>query len=341
MSSKDEITYIFGAGASYYSMPLVKNFESRFRFFLSYLRGIVHTSGHKKFLKDSEEFIDQVKAHLSFDTFFKKLFHTRKDELILNYKAVLLTYFIFEHIIEVDTFNSLTKSDEKTHPIDPRYEALIAGLLKPVQGFSFGRKINFITWNYDLNLLLALRNFKEGGGSVYDFITNSVVERGFFQIGNEVNVYHINGYVYHRLLNNIGKANSILLPGIMMSIIEEYSIKGSEIFENAQKINFAWEILPKKEGQQLPDIINKAMHAIQNSESVVLIGYSLPAYNRIYDSTLINTKNLDGAIFCIQDVAANDVRQIIEGDLGVYSEKPYEGMVELKIQTNCNSFILV
>lgn len=340
MSIRDEVTYIFGAGASFYSMPLVKNFEKRFSFFNSRLRGWISTTEQRRFLKDSEEFINQVKAHLSFDTFFKKLFHTKRNDLILKYKAVLLIYFIYEHLIDVDTFKSVTQTEEKTHSIDPRYEALIAGLLNPVQDFSFGRKINFITWNYDLNLLLAIKNFIDGNERVYDFINNRLNPNNIFEIGSEVRVFHLNGYICHRQLNNISGLTPNLLSGVIIKLIEEYSNIDSDLFVNAQRINFAWETISKNTNQDLPIIVQDAISAVKKSKSVVLVGYSIPAYNRLYDSAIINKDNLGGANFFIQDIYAGDIKQIVEGDLGISYNGPYPEMVKIKTQTNCNSFIL-
>ena len=168
------ITFLFGAGASYNSMPLVNNFYERFKIFQSYFRRVSDTN-FSKFVEDCDLFIDEVQAHLSFDTYFKKLFH--RDENVKRFKGkkILLLYFIFEHLVPRPIYTELIFStngrSSKEFNVDPRYDALIAGLLEPVPGnCKFVTNVNFITWNYDLNLLTSLKNFHSTKNELYQFI---------------------------------------------------------------------------------------------------------------------------------------------------------------------------
>ncbi len=92
----EEITYILGAGASFQSMPLVTTFVERFRNFQEFLKHLEPLDKSKMFRDHCELFIQHVENHLSFDTFFKKLFHQgKKDETKLS-SEILLLYFLYE-----------------------------------------------------------------------------------------------------------------------------------------------------------------------------------------------------------------------------------------------------
>src|SRR5689334_19902648 len=119
---KNEITYMFGAGASCQSMPLVSNFPNRFSAFIHYLK----QKGYKgtKIIQISQDFERQIKSHLSFDTFFKKLFHQNRTDDTLNFKCVLLIFLLFEHLVELKDYENIC-GEGKSHNIDPRYDALV------------------------------------------------------------------------------------------------------------------------------------------------------------------------------------------------------------------------
>ena len=127
----EQITYILGAGASYWSMPLVKSFVERFKMFQHFLSFENETEDGRRLIDACQIFISEVGNHLSFDTFFKKLFHQGKEDLILQYKKVLLLFFIYEHLVDLKATLRPVASEGQTINLDPRYDALIAGLLKP------------------------------------------------------------------------------------------------------------------------------------------------------------------------------------------------------------------
>lgn len=105
-------------------------------------------------------------------------------------------YFLWEHLQaseEVITKTAENKNDpgkikneeifEKQSAIDKRYDALIAGLLQPYREIKFFGNINFISWNYDLNLPCSVKSFthpnlhpnrlirelSKGSGDISDF----------------------------------------------------------------------------------------------------------------------------------------------------------------------------
>lgn len=107
---KQELTYILGAGASYQSIPVVKTFAERFNDFASFLNSFsdginplfVKDEIRREEIKNIEKIITQVyeefKNHQSFDTYFKKLFHTKNTDEIDFTKRVLNFYFLWEQL---------------------------------------------------------------------------------------------------------------------------------------------------------------------------------------------------------------------------------------------------
>jgi len=84
----EELTYILGTGASFQSIPVVKTFPARFMKFSNFIvslqndyqRALDYDSkvyNNITKLKEWSQSLQKVfKSHQSFDTYFKKLFHT-------------------------------------------------------------------------------------------------------------------------------------------------------------------------------------------------------------------------------------------------------------------------
>jgi hypothetical protein len=92
---RKQLTYILGAGASFESIPLVKSFPTRFQKFNDYLIQVHSDAGfgegicnlYRDVHKKSKELYEAFKSHQSFDTYFKKLFHTKSaSEIFLAKK---------------------------------------------------------------------------------------------------------------------------------------------------------------------------------------------------------------------------------------------------------------
>jgi hypothetical protein len=330
---KNEITYILGAGASYYSMPLVENFPDRFQIFKSFLNSIRGNSFLEYSLfdekvgiivRDCEEFQREVQHHISFDTFFKKLFHLPGDSSKRRDKEILLLFFLFEHLLDVKNFTQFQSSGIrkeiglKKGTQDPRYDALIAGLLEPIaKKFSLTAKANFITWNYDLNLFSALKGFIDSEQPLNKFVEKSKIDNNYFELNQDVSIVHLNGYIAYDL-KNINSLPIETLKVIFANLINRYANEDSLIRKFSSFLNFSWETLASREApNDLPTYIKKAVDSIRRSSVIVIIGYSFPLYNRLIDTLLINKENLKGKSVYIQNPNANEVIQLLQSDFGL------------------------
>ena len=324
----DEITYIFGAGASYHSMPLVENFKYRFSVFIDFIRDASYQS---ELVIDSIDFLFKIKAHASFDTYFKKLFHQRKTSQIIKSKKILLSFFLFEHLIDIETYNQTanTYNDlavKKEFNVDPRYEALIAGLLKPFPKIEFYSNINFITWNYDVNLLVGLRNFISSKEKLEEFF-ETCYQENYFNISPQIKLVHLNGFTFHPVLNNMFAPAEVIFKS-MEQICEDYA--SSEEFEAwSKQIKFAWE------GNTYDFSTLNGM--IENSSTIILVGYSLPLYNRIFDTKILNDEILSDKHLIVQDLRAKTLGSILESDFDINFNTEE---IDISLHENCDSFIV-
>lgn len=350
---KKEITYLFGAGASYYSMPLVENFPTRFSLFRNFVQGLPDDDYKISFTKDCDDFFNQVKHHLSFDTFFKKLFHLPQRSP-RTYKYVLLAYFLFEHLLDITNYpvfneqNQIKNFGHKKGNLDPRYDALIAGLLEPIENnFSFLCNVNFLTWNYDLNLITSIQNFINPDWTISAFIKEYENSINYFKFKDDISLIHLNGHVNYPLLKELGPIESEVLKRYFRSIIRNEYSSEKLLSKESNLLKFSWETLSEtSKVEEMPFHINKAVDAIKKSDVIVIVGYSFPLYNRRIDSKLINSINLKNKIVYIQDPNANDIEAVLRQDFSLGSNltlsensNTKEGIRIKKIQ-NCNSFFV-
>lgn len=348
---KPELTYILGAGASYQSIPVVKTFLQRFEQFLDYNDRIVNDIRFEQdkrerfasILRIGNELLQSFKAHQSFDTYFKKLFHLGLTVKILEGKKLLNLYFLWEHLSEVqdepyiEPFHSQRDIFWKQSIIDKRYDALIAGILKPELGITETYcKVNFITWNYDLNLFASIKNYYSPNSSFAEFIKEISVKENYWIIDNQISVVNLNGYFYSSAIDKFRSFDEHSQESLHEFIYKK--IRGNYLSptindKDADTIKFAWE-----QTDELKDI---AKQKITNSNNVVVIGYTFPLYNRLTDFEYFNMEYLTEKNVFIQDPRACDMTKSITEDFSLITKTvDYYNPCNLNAITNCDSFII-
>lgn len=317
MQSPNEITYLFGAGASYQSMPLVGSFCDRLNIYLDFLRRI---GSKQSFIDHNKDLLRAVKSHLSFDTYFKKLFHQKDQQISIDRgKYLIYMYFLFEHLIDTNEFSEvgrkMTPSITKDFGCDPRYDALIAGLLKPLsQKSEFYWNINFLTWNYDLNLSYSLYNFLSRGVSLQSFLNTGAESTNAFNFSEQVKVVHLNGFINSiEFPGSLGCHSSSSLRERFLRLITNFGNE-SHVKEYTASLKFSWESI--KDNGSMPNFIKEASDAIRRSRHIIVIGYSFPLYNRLFDLELLSQENLDGKYITILDPNSKEIKNLLHSDFG-------------------------
>ena len=318
-NKKEELTYILGAGASFQSIPVVKTFAKRFDSFAAFLE-----SNSKTLVKtypdssiDNSIFIEtakavrilsaEFKAHQSFDVYFKKLFHTKNENQINLSKKILHLYFLWEHTA------AIPKTKQESNELfwkqafeDRRYDALIAGLLIPIKDTcEMFCKTNFITWNYDLNLIESIKKFFYPEETFREFLDTriKIINEFEWSIDGKISIINMNGYFYSNLFDDMKFIVRNKGKDLLRTKITKDYLDNSFNDNDAELIKFAWE-----EDNTSATI---AIEKIQLSENIIFIGYTFPLYNRLVDIKYIPydllNKNEKLAIY-IQDPIAKKIK---------------------------------
>lgn len=337
MGQRKELTYILGAGASFQSIPIVKTFGERFKFFITSQIGFlrdrsssIEKVGFEQVFNEGILLSTEFNSHQSFDTFFKKLFHTNEKNRILLAKKLLNLYFIWEHCI---TSLSPPTSDKnafiKQSLIDKRYDALIAGILKPINGSNeVFCKTNFITWNYDFNLLASIKNYFYPDYTFQDFINViKTDDENVFNVNNQISIINMNGYHYSKFYDEIKKLNEFDSKQVFRSKVNNNYLLNGTIDKDSELIKFAWE-----GDQTVGDI---ASEKINSSYSVIVIGYTFPLYNRLIDLKYFNQRTVSNCFLYIQDPDSDVLLQNIKDGFNIDLSNYH-----LKTIKNCDSFFV-
>ena len=314
----ERITYLFGAGASYYALPVINELPSRIANILSRklfkdikgkMEGVNKHSHdklktHYELIKLIEWLQKEASKHQTVDTFAKKLFVRGDNENLIKLKIALSAYFMLEQSVDDDTTNAASKDGKKR--LDYRYDSFFASILGK-NAYDLPKHVNVLSWNYDYQFEMAYSEYtlskliSENQGALHVKSKNSTDENI-----DCFNIIKINGTVGSKpafpLTKPIIPSDNLELDlGRVFDEIVDWYIK---IRKNntIPDLSFAWE-----EDIDAPSsIVNKAISACQETTVLVVIGYSFPFFNREIDRKIINSmKNLRTVYF--QDLYPNSI----------------------------------
>lgn len=363
-----KITYLLGAGASFNSYPILdKQAEMMIEMARLEIQNYNYPPNRKsslglillnKFNDDEKEqlpddnqykilwhigyFGKKAEEYNTIDTYAKKLYLNKdENELRLLKMSVSVFFDLWGDFYESRYKNKIGCNilDEPINKnnhfyqftkIDKRYKSLFSVLLERKDNkIKLNNDFKFISWNYDLQLEEAYKLFlneKEALG--YDMI-NEIFKFKESQLKDTINdVFHLNGH--HGFSNtettftnfdNYWKKNEFLFDS---------TINDDKDFNNF--IKYAWE-------HDLESVFyEKISNVIKNTEILIIIGYSFPAFNRKIDQKLFSSldkKKVKKIIY--QD--PNATKQIIENLFETPSD--FNSKIELISDSrNLNQFYL-
>ncbi len=318
------ITYLFGAGASYNAIPVVKGMDSRiqamFLYFESYFKIVVN--------EDIVNLSNEIRENYSIDTLARKFFLKGRNKDLIKLKSLLSAYILWEQIVKPEDnsvaihidkvnirqdsyllhtnrfnyrikgnlrnrnsfLNSLNDEDEIIKNYDYRYESFFSAIAEGQH--LLDSKYNFISWNYDNQVEIALSrifNFHKHDESSRNREMHTILDNRFYKLNGSAGISNFDFEPLSRFAQEDKKHN---LEGI-----SSFLNGNDKEFEN--RIYFAWEYPREFERHRCKDII-------VNTEILVIIGYSFPQYNRKIDSEIfncINEKKIKKII--VQDTSQN------------------------------------
>ena len=306
----ERITYLFGAGASYYALPIINELPSRianilsrnlFKDIKSKMEGVnkySHNSlkTHYELIKLIEWLQKEAAKHQTIDTFAKKLFVRGDNENLIKLKIALSAYFMLEQSVDDDVINTISENGKKR--LDYRYDSFFASILGK-NAFDLPKHVNILSWNYDYQFEIAYSEYT---------LSKTILENQKFlrvksknstdEDNNCFNIIKINGTVGSKPIFPLTK---LYIP------TDNLGLKFSNVFDEivnwyikikanntSPDLSFAWE-----EDINAPSsIVNKAVSSCQETAILVIIGYSFPFFNREIDRKIINSmKNLRTVYF--------------------------------------------
>lgn len=287
------ITYLFGAGASYGTIPVVNQIEDRISDQIKYLltfkdklstsRIMVQTievspnhyiGGLEEIIKELKWIQIACKNHASIDTYAKKLYLIpNKEEELKRLKRILSFFFAIEQI--------------RNKP-NSRYDTFYASILNQKID-EFPKNIRVLSWNYDNQFEIAYSEYSGGKEIKYNrdrinLFTHSsyktIIKSGF-------KILKLNGsadFVYpdredkHQFIDDNSDLTIQKLQHIigMFYFTIKYPIMKPEL-------SFAWE------EKNRTDYMDAVINEIKDTNVVVVIGYSFPYFNRAIDRKIFNS----------------------------------------------------
>ncbi len=319
-----KITYLLGAGASYNACPILdRQAEMMIKIAEFELEPIIRDLDPEKYVNGvSFKFTDedthkipsdnksQILWHIGYfgkkaleyntiDTYAKKLHLNDETDELKKLKMCVSVFFDLWENFHEERYNHFSNEQysilkqkyipsifPKYQRIDNRYKSLFSILLDKNSSneIKLNSDFKFISWNYDLQLEDTYKLFIKDGKNIENEELNKLFKFKENQdINIENNIFHLNG---HRGFYNVksGDTENKFIN------FEEYW-KNNEYLFNALTnhdthfdyyIKYAWE-------HSNNEFSSKIHSVLSETEILVIIGYSFPAFNRRIDQNMFDS----------------------------------------------------
>lgn len=299
---KPKITYLFGAGASYGALPVVKEFNQPFTRFVQKMTNQFDVS-HTTLISKLKTFQDEMQNHSTVDTFARVLDLSGRHDDYRSLKFFVSLFFLFEQL---------------KNPVNKRYDLFYASIFRGTHGsIKLPNNLRILSWNYDSQFEIALAKFYRQSTSLAAYSNIPIfpaLSRKFFppSLANGFSIFKINGSAELRLSvhNEISRWMDIDAAQLsdheclrkIREILQYYDSGGQNSL-----LSFSWE-----DDAVMNVYRNHALKSIEGSDILVVIGYSFPTFNRGMDKLILTQliNNPDFKKIYIQ-APENDVQSII------------------------------
>jgi hypothetical protein len=322
-----KVTFLFGAGASRHALPIISEIPERLKSFIEKMKSAdlildegkfegFNTKDNKKeiqnlLINDLEWLLDLSSRHASVDTAAKKLFIKGNYGGLTRLKVALSIFFVYEQL---------------SNKPDYRYDAFFASLLQ--DGItSFPDNIRIISWNYDYQFELSYQEYSgdkriSSNQSMLNVVTKFDYSK---RASNRFKICKLNGTTgifkdrgFHQY-TYIDEFDRKLDKSLMENFVRNYA--AAVYFSNQfyPSLSFAWE----RQNSET-DIVTFATKEVTDTETLVVIGYSFPFFNREIDRSIIGSMtNLKSVYFQSPDAESIiDRFQSIRTDIDKLKLKP-------------------
>lgn len=332
-----KITYLFGAGASCNSLPIVEGMPKAMEDQIEFVKFSIATNENGSILKNEPtsemlEYVEDLKwlmnasrDHAIVDTLAKKLAVTNKRNDLYKLKNVLSAFLSIE---------------QYRHKIDPRYDAFLASLL--ISSNRMPDNIRILSWNYDTQIEMAYQFYCNESNIINAQSSLGVYQKfndnwraadysggfGIFKVNGSSFLYErnearsISAYITHNSLN--------IFQAIKEACINYIHFKQQPLLY-IHGLSFAWE--PERENSN--NIIEISKKHIVDADILVVIGYSFPFFNRSIDRQLLGVEGMP-SLKKIYFQAPN-ANEVIESFSSIRNDIPESNMIP---RFGCKQFFL-
>ena len=314
--------YYLGAGASYgkrdeqgaiiEGIPVVSEIPARFDAFRDSISKVVVPQGEINFwdifrtnthdveqskqrmLEDIDNLIAGILEHATIDTYARKLYLTQNQRGFEKLKDVLCIFFLWE---------------QAGHGPDNRYDTFLANVLE-MPNLNLPHDISILSWNYDSQIEQAYRSYGKAQGLI---VYEKNTEGKWPELTDYGRIIKLNGRaslvdspIIHAILND----KRLPLALQLIIIYAHIHIDTREIgFQFKNHLSFAWE-----EANFKDEWLSTIKSTIEDTEQVVVIGYSFPFFNREMDRFVFRNMPKLEKVY-IQDINTNAIVQSIHAVL--------------------------
>lgn len=298
-----------------------------------------HQSTYTSLMEELYWLYETAEPHQTVDTLAKKLYHT-DHKLLLKLKRALISFLVLEQLLkhnptwEYSGKPSLEQFPQKKQLPDKRYDSFIASVLEnDFAEVKLQNHIKILTWNYDVQFELAYKNYCTEKENYLLLLQEKlqIVPSRYWMNENikklkveKFSIVKLNGQaIFDRVSVDPQKDYRTIFdetPKLDRDKLNKFFSIYSELFKNnweesdcLRLLNFSWESNPKFELRyNMNDTINFAKLIAQQTEVLVVIGYSFPFFNRETDRMLIDGMKK------LKKVYIQDVESRVESIISVF-----------------------
>ncbi len=331
-----DVVYLFGAGASYGAginervLPILTELGERINgiaYSLEKNHWLVNKCGRAKvdigvLINELRLISKETGRHSSIDTIARKYF--LQGDMNSYQKIKALINFIFCYM----------ELEKREYSIDKRYDSFFATILD--SSLKLPSNCIMLSWNYDIQVERAYAQYKKTGN-----LSEARVHLNY-RSGNFVaNAHKIEADPFILKLNG---TCGILENDNLMDFTSDFAEYNYEevLFKlvskwnlplNRNPIKYAWELDP--ENEEIRKIITRVLKA----DTLVVVGYSFPYFNRVIDKILFGSYNFTKVIVMAPN--AEEILETFEAFAPVNAKYPNgENYFNRRAMKNVNSFFI-
>lgn len=276
----------------------------------------------------------------------------------------MIIYFTIEQLLGIPSSPLGEYTFNKSAEL--RYDSFFASVLQKEEDNSISVKNNLkiLTWNYDLQIELALKNYIDKPISrikeLYNIYPNNqtissdeqiIIPKDAFSAlkinGNALlsNPTIIDEYNVKSVFDNHNKFMS--QRTLLGEILEEYSLvstmnSGKNLKESLLYFNFSWESDTSftNKYKSYDYHIRAAEQIARQTKYLVIVGYSFPVFNREIDQTIIDSMQKLEKVY-IQDPRCETIQSTFRNGFQILEDRLEQGVrVEFQLEKNVDQFLI-